>query len=549
MLTQAAALAKEWCRDLHRGGAPTLLYGADTYSNLANKGGEHMSFSDVTALAVLALSGVVFYLLASRSQSTKLTLLGYTHADRQIDSSRFGASLVAASTSLATVLLFFLAAVNYYGILLLWCGVTYFVGHFIFIRYVKDKPVLKKDIRTVSDLWYDAVRSRLNARLITGITVLSFLVILFVELYIGSRIVGYFIEPYYPAVSGVVGFGFVSLLVIGYVRIGGLRGVMNTDRWQLTLMLASIGALGLFSILATSPPAVSESVLAIPPPGAAGTAPSFFQLRAGLAEALLFCFWILVHNLAGPFSQLSSWQRVASAKSGSDAWKGFKQHRKNLLFVWIIPVLAFTFLMTKGFSFTNLAEFLDAVKGEGGICDGVLYPVIVLGFGSALFSTADTALIGLGTALADKNTFGVKLEKLSGNQLRNVFSVFSLIALALLAFVYYLAEANLGSWFMPLIYAIFGQLVVVSPLILYSLVKAPSVPLDIGRAGELLIAAGLILAWLMIIGAVFIDQALGTSVWSQFAAPASFVVSGVLLLLGIRLGRASVSAAAPGTSK
>ncbi len=504
-----------------------------------------MSFSDLTALAVLALSGVVFYLLASRSRSTELTLLGYTHADRNIDSSRFGASLVAASTSLATVILFFLSTVSYYGIVLLWCGVTYFLGHFIFIRYVKDKPVLKKDIRTVSDLWYDAVRSRLNARLITAITLLSFLIILFVELYIGSTIVTYFIKPYYPAISGVVGFALVSLLVIGYVRIGGLRGVMNTDKWQLTLLIGSVVALGLFSVLATSSQEAPESVLAISSSEAAEAAPGFFHVEVGLAESLLFCFWILTLNLTLPFSQLSSWQRLASAETGTKAWDGFKQHRKHLLFVWIIPVLALIFLMTKGFSFTNLTEFFDALKGQGGISDGVLYPLIVLGFGSALFSTADTALIALGTALADKNTFRTKLEGLPGNQLRRVFSVFALVALALLGGVYYLAEANLGSWFMPLIYAIFGQLAVVSPLILYSLVKAPDAPLDIKRAGEVLIAVGLLLGWLMIIGAVFVDQVLGTYVWSQLAAPGSFAISGGFLLLGIRLGCSSVSSAAP----
>lgn len=485
-----------------------------------------MTFSDVTVLTALALSVVVFYLLASRARGESLTVLGYTLADRQIGQREFGASLVAASTSLATVLLFFLSTANYYGLVLLWCGLTYFLGQAIFLKYVTGKPLLGRDIRTISDLWYGTILSPLNARLITAITVSSFLIILFVELYIGSIILTYFIRPMVPAYADALGFAFMSLLVIGYVRIGGLRGVMQTDQWQLKMLLAAVLALALFALIA------------VPQPAASGATPWYFALQAGPKEIILFCVWILILNLTLPFSQLSSWQRVAAAKSPEEVWAGFKSHAKFLLFAWIVPVLAFVYLVSRGYVFGDVTQLFQALRSAGGITDGILYPIIVVGFGAALFSTADTALIALGTALADNNTFRGPLERMSEKRLRGAFTVFALLTLGVLTVVFAIAEADVGAWFIPLIYAIFGQLVVVAPLVLYSLRRIGDAPKEISSLGSYLVAAGLLVGWVVIMVAVFIDQNQGTYIWSQLAAPASFLISGGFLLLGVAVGNA-----------
>ena len=485
-----------------------------------------MSFSDVTALTALFLSGIVFYILASRSKGERLTVLGYTLADRKIDHDRFGASFVAASTSLATVLLFFLSTASFYGVVLLWCGLTYFLGQMIFINYVSGKQLLTKDIRTISDLWFNCIESSLISRIITAVTISSYLIILFVELYIGSVIVTYFLKPFLPNLSGVLGFAFVSIIVIGYVRIGGLRAVMETDRWQLKLLVTSVVALFLFSVL------VPEGV----GPLREVQRRSFFHVDASLKDCICFCLWILVLNLTLPFSQLSSWQRIAAAKSGSVAKKGFRTHRRHLLFVWIIPVISFVLLVSKGFGFKDVTGLFDSMKTAGGLSSGVLYPLVVLGFGAALFSTADTALIAFGTSLADENTFLSRLETYSEKKLRRSFTIFAAITLCLLAIIYYLAEADIGSWFIPLIYAIFGQLTVIAPLILYCLIVADQPRRKLTMWGEILVAVGIFLSWGLIICCVFIDVAQNTQIWSQLATLGSFFIAGSFLLLGVKFG-------------
>ncbi len=482
-----------------------------------------MTFSDITALAGLALSAAVFYLLATRARGERLTVFGFTHADGQIDSGRFGASLVAASTSLATVLLFFLSTASYYGIVLLWCGLTYYLGQRTFLKYVKGKPLIRKEIRTLSDLWYDTIRSSLNARIISAITFSAFLMILFVELYVGSVILSSFIRPFALEYSKVISFGLLSLLVIGYVRIGGLRAVMHTDQWQLKMLLAAVFALAVFAFVVATRPMEMQ------------VATSFFDVQAETGEVILFCAWILVLNMSLPFIQLSSWQRLIAAKSEDEAWKGFKSNTSRLLFVWIVPVLVFVYLLTKGIVPGDLDELFEVLRSEGGLAEGVLYPIIVVGFGAALFSTADTALIALGTTLADKNTFQDRLEGMSEERLRRVFTTFGIVALGLLTVVFAIAEADLGAWFMPLIYAIFGQLTVITPLVFYSLARITDEPRDISPISSRLIAVGLLLGWLVIIAAVFVDRILGTFIWSQMATFGSLLISGGFLALGLWL--------------
>ena len=486
-----------------------------------------MSFSDVTALTALFLSGIVFYILASRSKGERLTLLGYTLADRKMDHNRFGASFVAGSTSLATVLLFFLSTASFYGFVLLWCGLTYFFGQMIFINYISGKQqLLAKDIRTVSDLWFTCIESSLISRIITAVTISSFLIILFVELYIGSVIVTYFLKPFLPNLSGVLGFAFVSILVISYVRIGGLRAVMETDRWQLKLLVTSVVALFVFSVLV---PEGAEPLREV-------QHRNIFDVDASLTDCICFCIWILVLNFTLPFSQLSSWQRIAAAESGSAAKEGFNTHRRRLLFVWIVPVISFVLLASKGFGFKDVTGLFDSMKNAGGLSSGVLYPLVVLGFGAALFSTADTALIAFGTSLADKNTFVSRLETYSEKKLKRSFTIFAAITFCLLAIIYYLAEADIGSWFIPLVYAIFGQLTVVSPLIIYCLAKADRPRRKLTVLGEILVAGGIFLSWALIISCVFIDVSRNTQRYSQGAAVISFLIAGAFLLLGIKFG-------------
>ncbi len=478
-----------------------------------------MTIADWTALIGLLLSGTVFVLLASRAKITSFSLLGYTLADKQVTGQQYGASFVAASTSLATVILFFLSTIQTYGITLLWCGTTYLVGQYFFVRFVRNKEVIKEDVRTIADLWYYTVRSKTNSRLITALTVTSFLIILFVELYVGSIILSYF----FASVTGyakIISFLTIGIIVILYVRLGGLRAVMQTDGWQLRLLIIAVVALLLFSFISQNNN--------IP------TIPEITSFTSDWTNVFIFWFWILVLNFTLPFTQLSSWQRVAACKSGEEVWNGFKSHIVQFLMVWFLPVIAFAILSAKGLNFGVLDDLLLALKSEGGIAEGILYPLIVIGFGSALFSTADTALIALTTSFADTNTFKKKLESLSVDKLKNLISISSFAIMIILTIIYGIAEANVGEWFMPMIYNIFGQIAIIAPLIIYSLINLESEPIHLSKTGNFIISISILLAWLLILFSTYITHISANQIWSQLATPAGMVITSLGLFLALR---------------
>jgi Na+/proline symporter len=85
------------------------------------------------------------------------------------------------------------------------------------------------------------------------------------------------------------------------------------------------------------------------------TMPSVFTVNATLGEVLLFWGWIAVLNFTLPFTQLSSWQRLAATTSVSEAWKGLLRTIPAFLTVWLIPVFAFVLLATKGYTIQDLS--------------------------------------------------------------------------------------------------------------------------------------------------------------------------------------------------
>jgi len=486
-----------------------------------------MENSDITALSGLLLSGLVFIVLASRARITNFSLLGYSLANKEINGKQFGASFVAASTSLATVILFFLTTAEFYGITLVWCGATYLLGQYFFVRYVMHKDIIKEDVRTLSDLWFYTIRSKFNARWITALTVTSFLTILFVELYVGSVILSYFFK-YITGYAKVAAFILTGLIVIFYVRIGGLKAVMQTDGWQLRMLILSVIALIAFSLIASP----SNHVEAI-------SFGSLFQFKSSWWGVMAFWLWILVLNFSLPFTQLSSWQRVAACKSGEEVWKGFKSHVFHFLLVWIVPVIAFVILSAKGYNYGVLDDLLNSLKSASGMAEGVLYPLIVIGFGSALFSTADTALIALITSFADTNTYKNRLEKMSEKKLKRTLTIISFIVVAILALIYGVAVANVGDWFMPLIYNIFGQLAILAPLMIYALHYLEKDPFHIKPAGNIILSISIVIAWLMILISTFLTYSTGDQLWSQLATPAGMLITSMGLVIALQLKKAA----------
>lgn len=498
-----------------------------------------MGFDDFVALAGLFLSVCMFITLAFQRHARRLTLEGLLLGGRNAHAREFGASFAAASTSLATVLIFFIGTSMHFGVFLLWCGATYLSGQALFIKLMERVHVNTQDLTTNADFVLQRTGGIRTSRTIAALTVSAFLLILFLELYIGSEIVSYYLTGLGAAGKGVA-FAVVGFVVVFYVRVGGLRVVFRTDVWQFYLMVAACLALLLFAASAQSAP--SSDLPATHPP---------FFANATATQLALFMGWILVLNLTLPFTQLSSWQRLAATRSVDEAWTGLKERLPGFLAIWMVPVVALVILNAKGFVPTTLSELFDVLRAQGGDATALLYPLVFVGFASALFSTADTAMIALQFALADKSTLGPRLTAMDEPQLRRTL-LLTVGAIVLgLALLYSLAEAELGAWFFPLVYAIFSQLTIIAPHVLYSLLEASGRFPNRGfsAVSDRRSVAGLCVAWLVLIGAT-IGRATGhlPQLGTQEAATGvALAISTLGLLFALRKAEIK-SPSAPETS-
>ncbi|MFQ5753620.1 MAG: hypothetical protein ACE5HI_16645, partial [bacterium] len=389
---------------------------------------------------------------------------------------------------------------------------------------IVQKELGNKDSKTISDIWFFSFKSKSIALLISLITITSFLTILFVEIYIGSVLLTYYFPEDFKY-GGLISFTLISVFIVGYVRLGGLKAVMQTDQWQMRILIASVFALLFASLFIPT----TNNVTFI--------FSSLFHFSSNWSSILFFWMWILALNISLPWGQLSSWQRISSAKSDDEVWRGLKNNIINFLIVWMIPVIGFIILVAKGYKLNDLPTFFDILKSVPGLISEVFYPLIVVGFASALFSTADTAVVALGTSFVDKNALGDYLSTKSERLVKSLLTVFSVVILLMIGILFFLAKVNIGEWFMPLIYNIFGQLAIVAPLCFYALKVTNDRPLTLSTKGVVIIFLGLLLSWFLIIYSTFLNKLYSSTHYSEFATIFGIIISYLCLRLGLKLSK------------
>jgi len=376
-----------------------------------------------------------------------------------------------------------------------------------------------KDMTSNADFWLNFSGGKKSSIAISVISLISFLIIFFIELYLGSVI----LSRYFGQGGAFLAFLFLGLLTIAYVQIGGFKTVIKTDFYQALLVGLAVLAILIFSIMI--PFQLGEHI------------GNIFNFTASGVELFTLLALLLVLNLTIPFSQVTFWQRIASTTDKREAFKGFKRYSPLFLFIWLAPVLAFTLLNAKGFTFDSIGSFFSLIQSTGGIFEFILFPIIFVGLAAALFSTADSALIAIQFSLVDNTTFKSRFDNLTQKSAKKILIGASLIIVLLLSFIYYIAESQLASWFIPLIFAVFGILVIISPLIIYGLVKSQKANKEIklSKFSDFLIAFGLYLGVIFVLTATFISVKINSVTLSQVAPFLGIIASLIFLMIGLRL--------------
>jgi Na+/proline symporter len=250
------------------------------------------------------------------------------------------------------------------------------------------------------------------------------LAILVAEMMVGVTIYNqYFLRPEYIVF-------IIALTLFIYAGLGGMRSVVETDKWQVWLISASLVVIVLLlwmqeATLSSAPSPGFHDILSAPT-----WAP---EVRIPLALIAN----MLVVNLCFLPSSLRVWQVVV----GSARSKGFKpalwQATILISLVSIASVVISRVMLGRLGHPPQLAEILGFLASSKGWAAYVVYPLFIVALLSALVSTADSAILPLSQALATRRAD-------RWTPLSNLRNIFLLLGLAVGAYFMVTRLFNLG---------------------------------------------------------------------------------------------------------
>jgi len=490
---------------------------------------EQISVKHGLAILGILVSGLIFLLYALWNKESKPSINGFLLSNRNLSGQAFVNTYAVTNVSLASNIIFFIAAHQLYGWLMGMALIVYTFVQYLMLHVVHHMGIDFKQIRTVADLWYYMFPSPIIARLMAGLTVFTCLLAVFIELYVGSVILSVFLPsaPIYEAGA----FLLLGALVVGYVYWGGYRAIIKTDKWQLYLLiLATIAIVG-FSIGA---PIIepTQSIM--------GVLQGLFQFQAAGWPLFTFIVWVCILNVSLCFMDIAVWQRMHAAVSPKVAAQGLLRGAWKVFTIFWLPMLSFVCLAAKGYEFTTMPDYLDIVYRNSGWLGYITFPLIVVGFAAALFSTADTIMIAAIYGLCDRQTFLPLLERYPAEErsvlIRKYLSIFALLFMVFLSFFYYLQSQEIAQYIMPILEASWGIMVCLSPLPIYTFyrLKQGLPPLRVTEGNTRVLLITIILGSLVVLVGVFQEIKTGYLAYTQLSQLIAMLMMFVGLAITVR---------------
>ncbi len=416
------------------------------------------------AISGIVLSGLVFLFYAISIAQKRLSVDGFLISDKQVSGAAFSNTFASSTLSLATTIIFFIEAHRLYGWLMALGPMFFIAVQFILLKLITNLKLDLTKIRTIPDLWHSVFPNKTIARNLSFITVATCIMTMCLEIIIGSEILSVFLPA--GAFWNTAAFFSISILVLGYVYYGGYRAIIETDKWQLTLLILATIAFVYFAFAA---PIVNENLKS----GDFGR--SLFSYSESGWSLCIFIVWACVINFCIGFTDICVWQRMSASRSTEESYKELFRGIWKFIFIFLVPMLCFIAIYTKGHMYGTMPEFLTLVFKNSGAAGYIVFPLIVTGFSAALFSTADTFMIASIYGLCDKNTFLPTIRKMPSLErdaiIRKYLTIFSITLFVFLTAFYYMQQHRIAEWIMPIVYAVWGQVAIIAPLPIYALYR------------------------------------------------------------------------------
>ena len=395
--------------------------------------------------------------LAASGKPKETAFNDFLFASKELGIRDIRESMAATYCAFATVFFWFIALGNTYSWLLFLIPVFLYLGNELFIWVVQKGGIELGQYSTIGTY----VRSKTSYKLLHYVFDWIIVVFLFstllVEIVIGSGI----LASMMPNAPGDQLFFVIllSVLVIGYVIVGGFRAVILSDAVQLYLTIAAITALLVFSIFY------------LPNPQSAGT--YLYTPDVNVYALFAFVISVVVVQFLGPLCQLQNWQRIASSAEQKTALRGHRQGAILGASVWAVMIICALILYVKLEGTVSFDAIFSQMKTTGVFPAYALYPLLFVGFVAAMISTADSAIAAFYLFLYD----GLRRRKESRPGEKFIPTIKHHILTGALLFVsiliiYLITQTRIQSFVISIIYFLFNQLLVLFPVLLFLVVEA-----------------------------------------------------------------------------
>lgn len=479
-------------------------------------------------LVALAISIILYlaigfwYSLRVQGLADLLPLLHGRNA-RVNNHREFSASTVAATISLATVVVAFYELVPTLGLWLLWPAITTALGLFVFSVLAQRiwlkmsdysyRPTLHAYLGTE----FDSKGLAFIASLATAIGYLSAFA---VELTVGSRFLAGLL-PEIPQFFTVVVIAFVSFI---YTGLGGFRVVVVTDRIQMWFIWILIVAMSVFYCVTASHHGIELSIHRIP---------ASLRTVSWSGNLVPFILGIAIMNLLTFVSNMGLWQRIAGAQEPSVVVKGMWSSVIGAGTSWsllaLIALGSFMFVtrnVNENLLVTMLKFMHSTLLGQA-----VIF-CVVLGLYGAMLSTASTQLIAVSHTLYE-DVFApfrhIEVHQRADMKIEALRSRVILVTSALLAIAAVELLRVFGFTVADLAFAVYGAALGLVPPIFLTLFVSRRVTQKLSRYAILAIVLGFISCW----GAAGFGR-LHNNANLVFLSPiVSTLVASAIMLIGI----------------
>lgn len=468
-------------------------------------------------ITFLGALGVLLYFLVY-GILYKSDVESYFNCNRQLNRMEFGSSFAAASTSLATVLFFFVTLGLENGLYILISPLSYLVGILIFNKYILPKLQIYRYAEgnetgqisvgsTLGLFMEQRFGSKWVKIMISLITMLGIISILLIELYVGVDIFNIFIKPEYREIALVL----IAVVVFAYTGLGGLNTVVKTDRIQFGFML--LVAFGIVIWLCILKPSVTFA--------------DFFPAPIPLSEGLLlkwplFLNMVIVNILLIP-SLLRNWQLIAATRDYSEVGKGLMSGFVltaviSALFV-VLGILFFNVFPQTELSLNGILSSMAASNDK--VVSMILLPLLFMACLMALLSTVDSSLLPVVQSISCD--FGK--AHIGRKRYLMITGLLLILTIGIYWIVFKLLKFELIEW----LYTIFSLVTISSPAIILGCVgKETVLQKKYVRIGTIIATiVGLVLALLI----SYIGNVMGNIWFIQLNTPIAALIDSLILFI------------------